>query len=75
MKGFDSYMGSYLDRRMKTLIEEWDLATRKDLGDFPSRLHALEEEARMISSFEVGASVKLGELEKRVQVMKEMKKR
>jgi hypothetical protein len=75
MKGFDSYMGGYLDRRMKLLIDEWDLATKKDLGDLPSRIMALEEETRHISSFEAGASVKLGELEKRLQSVKEMKKR
>jgi len=75
MKGFDSYMGKYLDRRMKLLIDEWDLATRNDLGDFTSRLGTLEDEARKISSFEVGATVKLAELEKRMQVVKEGKKR
>jgi hypothetical protein len=75
MKGFDSYMGKYLDTRMKMLIDEWNLATRNDLGDFTSRLSTLEEEARQISSFEVGAAVKLAELEKRMQVVKEAKKR
>lgn len=75
MKGFDSYMGGYLDRRMKMLIDEWDLATRGDLGDFPARLMALEEETRKISSFEAGASVKLGELEKRLQSVKERRKK
>jgi hypothetical protein len=75
MKGFDSYMGKYLDRRMKLLIDEWDLATRKDLGDFPARLTSLEEETRMISSFEAGATSKLAELEKRFQYVKEAKKR
>ena len=75
MKSFDSYMGKYLDRRMKLLINEWDLANRNDLGDFTSRLSALEEEARQISSFEAGAIVKLAELEKRMQGVKEVKKR
>jgi hypothetical protein len=75
MKGFDSYMGKYLDKRMKLLIDEWDLATRKDLGDFPARLLSLEEETRMISSFEAGAVSKLAELEKRFQFVKEVKKR
>ena len=75
MKGFDSYMGKYLDRRMKLLIDEWDLSTRKDLGDLPARLLSLEEETRMISSFEAGANSKLAELEKRFQFVKEAKKR
>ena len=28
----DNYVNGYLDRRMKYLIEEWNLARRGDLG-------------------------------------------
>lgn len=60
-------IGSYLDRRMKYLIAEWDLATRRDLGDLPVRLSALEEEARKCAGFEAAASAKLSELEERLE--------
>lgn len=64
------YLGSYVDRRMKYIIEEWDLATRQDLGDLVSRLSILEEEARMCSGFEAAASAKLTELEKRLEYIR-----
>ncbi|MCQ8894087.1 MAG: hypothetical protein NQU46_05590 [Methanolinea sp.] len=64
------YLGSYVDRRMKYLIEEWDLATRRDLGDLVSRLSVLEEEARMCAGFEATASAKLTELEKRLEYIR-----
>ncbi|MEM2123899.1 MAG: hypothetical protein QXL43_01010 [Methanolinea sp.] len=60
------YLGSYLDRRMEDLIREWDLATRRDLGDLPARLSAREEEARKCAGFEASASAKLTELEERL---------
>ncbi|MCU0632446.1 MAG: hypothetical protein MUC66_05685 [Methanolinea sp.] len=67
-------MGGYLDRRMKHLIEEWNLATRNDLGDLYSRLHAIEDEARTCAGFEATASAKLTELEKRLEHLKGMRR-
>ncbi len=64
------YLGSYVDRRMKYLIDEWDLATRRDISDLVSRLSALEEEARLCAGFEAGASAKLAELEKRLEYIR-----
>ncbi len=68
------YMGRYLDRRMKYLIDEWNLATRTDLGDFYTRLHTIEDEATTCSAFEATASAKLAELERRVEALKGMKR-
>ena len=48
MVGMDSYMNAYLDRRMKDLIQDWDLATQNDLGDFEDRLQAIEETTKQI---------------------------
>jgi len=64
------YLGSYVDRRMKYLIDEWDLATRQDIGDLEARLSALEEESRRCSWFEGSASAKLTELEKRLEYVR-----
>lgn len=74
MKGFDSYMGGYMDRRMKLLIDEWDLATRGDLKDFTTRLRVIEDEGRSCAGFEATAGAKLTELEQRVQYLKEKRK-
>jgi hypothetical protein len=74
MVGMDSYMNKYLDRRMKALIEEWDLGTKNDLGDFEDRLVAVEEGAREIGMFEINADVRMDELEARLNRLKEAKK-
>jgi len=74
MVGIDSYMNTYLDRRMKFLIQDWDLATRQDLGTFEARLQAIEEAATEIDLFETEAEDKLGALEARLKNLKEAKK-
>ena len=74
MVGMDSYMNAYLDRRMKNLIQDWDLATRNDLGDFETRLHAIEETSKDIASFETSAEIKLEELEHRLLQLREVKR-
>jgi hypothetical protein len=71
MVGMDTYMNAYLDRRMKNLIQDWDLATENDLGDFEARLHRVEETAREIESFETGARIRLDDLEFRLSRLKE----
>lgn len=74
MVGMDSYMNAYLDRRMKNLIQDWDLATRNDLGDFETRLRAIEETTKSIMSFETSAEIKLQNLEERLMSLREAKR-
>ena len=74
MAGMDSYMNAYLDRRMKNLIQDWDLATQNDLGDFETRLHHIEETSKQIASFETGAEIKLEELEHRLLQLREVRR-
>jgi len=74
MVGMDSYMNAYLDRRMKNLIQDWDLATENDLGDFETRLRAIEETTQQIDSFETSAEIKLEHLEQRLFRLKEAKR-
>jgi hypothetical protein len=74
MVGIDSYMNKYLDRRMKVLIEEWDLSTRQDASDFQKRLDAIEDTTREIGEFETGAEAKLDDLEQRMRKLKEAKR-
>jgi hypothetical protein len=70
MIGMDSYLNAYVDRRMKLIIDEWDLSTREDLGEFTGRLAALEQEIPRLRVFEKTASGKLAELEKRAAKLK-----
>jgi hypothetical protein len=74
MVGMDSYMNSYLDRRMKFLIQDWDLATQNDIGNFEDRLRAIEETTKQIESFETSAEIKLENLEHRLLNLKEGKR-
>jgi hypothetical protein len=74
MVGMDSYMNAYLDRRMKFLIQDWDLATKNDLADFEDRLRNIEETTKQIESFETSAEIKLDNLEHRLLNLKEAKR-
>lgn len=74
MVGMDSYMNAYLDRRMKDLIRDWDLATENDLGDFETRLRRIEEAAQEVGSFETSARIKLEYLEQRLARLKEARR-
>ena len=70
MIGTDKYLNAYVDRRMKYIVDEWDLSTRTDLTDFTSRLDAIEQEIPRLKSFEQTASDKLTELETRAGKLK-----
>jgi hypothetical protein len=70
MIGADTYLNAYVDRRMKYIVDEWDLSTRTDLSDFTDRLAALEQEIPRLKAFEQAASDKLTELETRAAKLK-----
>jgi hypothetical protein len=72
MIGMDMYLNAYVDRRMKTIVDEWDLSTRTDLSDFTGRLDTIEQEIPRLKSFEHTASDKLTELETRASKLKGM---
>jgi len=63
----DRYMNQYIDRRMKHVVEEWDLATRNDIADFQRRLNALSNEATRLAGVEKKIDVRLGSLEDRAK--------
>jgi hypothetical protein len=70
----DKYMNKYLDRRMKYLIEEWQIATKHDVADFNARLNALSSEATKIAAFEKNADAQLSVLEARAKRLEAKKK-
>ena len=70
MIGTDKYLNAYVDRRMKYIVDEWDLSTRTDLTDFTGRLAAIEQEIPQLKAFEHTASDKLTELETRAGKLK-----
>ena len=72
MIGMNKYLNAYVDRRMKYIVDEWDLSTRTDLSDFTGRLDAIELEIPRLKAFEHAASDKLTELENRASRLKGM---
>ena len=70
MIGMNSYLDAYVDRRMKYIVDEWDLSTKPELSEFTSRLAALEQEIPRIKAFDHAAADKLTELETRAAKLK-----
>ncbi|MDO9550613.1 MAG: hypothetical protein Q7J03_06520 [Methanoregula sp.] len=70
MIGMNTYLNAYVDRRMKYIVDEWDLSTGTDLVDLTSRLDAIEQEIPRLKAFENAASDKLTELETRANKLK-----
>ena len=70
----DNYVNGYLDRRMKYLIEEWNLARKGDLGDFPGRMEALDSAIQPMKAFEREADARIEALEDRYRKLAGAKK-
>jgi predicted nucleic acid-binding Zn-ribbon protein len=71
MNLIDGYVDEYLDKNMEYLIEEWQLATKRDITDYRKRVQALEREIDPLADFEASASEKLAALENRLKKIKE----
>lgn len=71
---FDRYLNSYVDRRMKNVIDEWQLATRHDIVDFERRLNVLSSEAERLAGVEKTVGAKISTLEQRAQRLEAKKK-
>ena len=71
MIGMKNYLNTYVDRRMKFVVEEWNLSRGSDMDDFTSRLDAIGQEIPRLKAFGHAASGKLTELENRARRLKE----
>jgi hypothetical protein len=71
MIGMKNYMNAYVDRRMKSVIEEWDLSRKEDITDFTARLNAIEQEIPHLKESKKVNVEKLTELEIRARNLKE----
>ena len=70
----DNYVNGYLDRRMKFIIEEWNLARKGDVGDFARRLAAIDMAVEPMRAFEKTADARLAGLEDRYKKIREVKR-
>ena len=68
----NKYLSAYVDRRMKYIVDEWNLATKTDISDLTARLDAIEHEIPRLKAFEQTTSDKLTELETRASKLKGM---
>ena len=71
MKLIDDYVDEYIDRNMEYIIEEWRLATHRDVMDFAGRVKALEQEIQPLGDSVTHASERLSMLENRLKKIKE----
>jgi len=71
MIGMKNYMNAYVDRRMKTVVEEWDLCRKEDVTGFTARLDAIEQEIPRLKESKKASVEKLTELEIRARKLKE----
>jgi hypothetical protein len=71
MIGMKNYMNAYVDRRMKSVVEEWDLSRKDDITDFTARLDAIEQEIPRLKESKKASMEKLMELEIRARKLKE----
>ncbi len=71
MIGMKNYMNAYVDRRMKSVVDEWDLTRKDDVADFTARLDAIEQEIPRLKASKKTSVEKLTELETRARKLKE----
>ncbi len=71
---FDRYLNAYVDRRMKHVVEEWQLATRNDIADFQRRLNSISTESARLAVVEKNIDAKLTSLEERAHRLEARKK-
>lgn len=71
MRIVDDYVDEYLDRNMEYLMEEWDLATERDIAGLSRRIRELEGSIDPVKDVCAQASRRLTELEARLKRLKE----
>ncbi|MBU7024049.1 MAG: hypothetical protein HXS40_07755 [Theionarchaea archaeon] len=71
MRVVDDYVDEYLDRNMEYLMEEWDLATERDIAGLSRRIRELEGGIDPARDVCAQVSRRLTELEARLKKLKE----
>ena len=63
----DNYMNTYLDRRMKLMIDEWELATKSDIKELSIRYRHVKDEVENLKTFERESKDRMDRLEERIR--------
>ena len=67
----NSYMSAYLDRRMGSIIEDWQLSTKGDFKDLIARFKTVQADVAELKSFEQMTNKRIADMEERVRKLKE----
>jgi polyhydroxyalkanoate synthesis regulator phasin len=67
----DSYLNAYLDRRMKLMIDDWQLATTADIRDLSQRFRQVKHEVESLKSFERESKDRMDRMEERIRRISE----
>ena len=70
----DTYMNAYLDRRMRLMIDEWQLGTTTDLKDLSMRYHRVKDEVESLKAFERESQDRMDRMEVRIRALRERMK-
>ncbi|MDD3574324.1 hypothetical protein [Methanospirillum sp.] len=70
----DRYMNAYIDRRMKHMIDDWQLATTADIRDLSQRFRQVRQDAESLKAFERESQDRMDRLEERIRKLKERMK-
>jgi len=70
----DKYMNAYIDRRMKLVIDDWQLATTADIRDLSQRFRQVRQDAEGLKTFEPESQDRMDRMEERIRKLKERMK-
>lgn len=70
----DKYLNSYLDRRMKLMIDEWQLGTTSDLRELSTRYRKVKDEVEGLKTFGRQSHDRMDRMEERVRSLRERMK-
>lgn len=70
----DNYLNTYLDRRMKQMIDEWQISTTSDIRDLSQRYHRVKAEVDGLKSFELESKNRMDRMEERIRSLRERMK-
>ncbi|NLW75368.1 hypothetical protein KSK55_13420 [Methanospirillum purgamenti] len=70
----DNYLSSYLDRRMKLMIDDWQLSTTADIRDLSQRYRKVKQDLDSLKTFERESHNRMDRMEERIRALQEQMK-
>lgn len=67
----DNYLNSYLDRRMKLIIDDWQLGTKTEIRSVAERYTKVKSEVESLKAFERESKDRMDRIEERIRAIQE----